>query len=555
MEVNINDIHFRSNVRKEIDVTSDSFQHFKEDIHKNNLLNPLTVYKDPKTGNFILIAGHRRLEALKELNVETAPIHILDAPNGNFSAIQLSENVYRKDLTLLEEVLAFQSMINEKSTIKEIAEKFGSNQSYVKKRLQLANLHPRLLISPIFESSEFDLKEFLTLSTNDLSVQEDALRYGVNDTNKRKKKKININMYLKRWADGKASGYGSTCTNFLDYPGLNGNKVSKETLIDICGGEDLFIQLQKEHGNKKQKSLELFSEFIEDYNGDLDFVRYAAEQSTNKVFASNYQLLKELKVDTSLEQWDANVRSVCFSDMVRLKKGYIKNNVVSWTGFKERAIFSIKSTNSTSSKPETKERGKYYLQTKKFAKATVPSYVNYLFNMFLIKQNKTVDESALSKYLNRVVELKDISVGYYALGWNLTRILDDNMYNDWVVQPITIAKKIEFTLVQEALFRSSIKDLNKFAKIVNTISFKEHCLNIYNDSEEHREEMLRAFSISNLQNKFKQTGRKTDIIQYAVDNKLDFPFKDVFNSTEHEWKDLQVKSAYLSKEEIYSKDK
>lgn len=113
MEVNINDIHFRSNVRKEIDVTSDSFQHFKEDISKNNLLNPLTVYKDPKTGNFILIAGHRRLEALKELNVETAPIHILDAPNGNFSAIQLSENVYRKDLTLLEEVLAFQSMINE----------------------------------------------------------------------------------------------------------------------------------------------------------------------------------------------------------------------------------------------------------------------------------------------------------------------------------------------------------------------------------------------------------------------------------------------------------
>lgn len=69
-----------------------------ESITDNGLLHPLVVDQDN-----VLICGGRRLQALRQLGFEEAPVrrwHVIDAKHRR--AIELAENVNRKDLTPFE---------------------------------------------------------------------------------------------------------------------------------------------------------------------------------------------------------------------------------------------------------------------------------------------------------------------------------------------------------------------------------------------------------------------------------------------------------------------
>ena len=64
--------------------------------------------------------------------------------------------------------------------------------------------------------------------------------------------------------------------------------------------------------------------------------------------------------------------------------------------------------------------------------------------------------------------------------------------------------------------------------------------------------MLLAISTTNLRNAFKQTGSKKDIVKYITSKSdVKFPFRDIFTSKEANWKEIEVKSAYLDKKLIY----
>ncbi|MFW5728044.1 MAG: ParB N-terminal domain-containing protein [bacterium] len=90
-ELEISTIIIRRRVRRNLgDLTP-----LVESIRKHGLLNPIVV-----TGRKELVAGHRRLEAAKQLGWKTVPVRYVDtADAADLVEMELDENIKRKNLT------------------------------------------------------------------------------------------------------------------------------------------------------------------------------------------------------------------------------------------------------------------------------------------------------------------------------------------------------------------------------------------------------------------------------------------------------------------------
>ncbi|MEL3899710.1 MAG: ParB N-terminal domain-containing protein [Treponema phagedenis] len=89
MQVAINDIKVKKRVRKEVD----NIEKLAESMKQYGLLNPIIL-----TGDFVLIAGERRLRAAKLLGWQTIEATIFDIENKIHALeIEIEENVQRQD--------------------------------------------------------------------------------------------------------------------------------------------------------------------------------------------------------------------------------------------------------------------------------------------------------------------------------------------------------------------------------------------------------------------------------------------------------------------------
>ncbi len=95
MKVSINDIQVKGRIRKETGDLNELARSMKE----HGLINPLTI-----TGDMVLLAGFRRLEAARLLGWEAIECSIIDAPTRlEKLQIEVNENLYRKKFTENEE--------------------------------------------------------------------------------------------------------------------------------------------------------------------------------------------------------------------------------------------------------------------------------------------------------------------------------------------------------------------------------------------------------------------------------------------------------------------
>ena len=540
-------IEFVSNVRKSVDTKSDSFKNLKTSINNNGLRSALNVYKDPVDGKYYLIAGHRRLKAIQELENEynitsEVPVIVSPAPNGDLSTLQLEENLLREDLSFLEEVLAFKEMIKKDSTIKGICEKFGHSHAYVKERLHFSNLSKELLKPYVFNSDKFNKKDMKEFATNTLQIQREALNWAAQHSESK-----SITAYVKSYF-----GIDDRIQSFLRYENLVGIKESKDVLIDLCQGLSEFEELQSLYQNKRQDSLQLFKEFTEDYDGTIGFVKFALANHPNKKMNELWNRLLEVKVVTDIRyDWSDNISrasSLCQLMIALFDKPKEMDKIVGRCELKDGQVFVKTRPIKKEGSKETVERTKYYLQTKKFAKATVPSYIDHLYVTYR-KGKPTEKQVEFIMKDEYGISLKDISVGSHQYGYNLKRIHKLSNSN-----PKSLANEIFHSLVREYMFRCTIQKLDRFAKLIDgSMSYKEWCLLCWDTNTTIKENMLLAISTTNLRNAFKQTGSKKDIVKYMTDKMgIKFPFKDIFTSKEADWKGIEVKSAYLDKKLIYS---
>lgn len=100
-------------VRYKIDKGSKEFQMLYDSIKEEGILNPVIVIK--KGDEYLLVAGHRRYEVAKMLNLDLIPARIIDdSDKDQILKIQLIENLHRERLSPMDMAEAFSDFYRQK---------------------------------------------------------------------------------------------------------------------------------------------------------------------------------------------------------------------------------------------------------------------------------------------------------------------------------------------------------------------------------------------------------------------------------------------------------
>lgn len=111
-------------------------------IKQMGLLQPVVVRK-LYTGDLRLVAGFRRYTACKRLKWETIPAIVrTDLSEIDAAALNLAENIERKNLTPLEEAKALHKLIKQGYESYQIADKLKRSETWVDSRLDILRLPP-----------------------------------------------------------------------------------------------------------------------------------------------------------------------------------------------------------------------------------------------------------------------------------------------------------------------------------------------------------------------------------------------------------------------------
>lgn len=118
---------------------TESLEELMNSIKQKGVVQPIIVRKI-KAG-YQLIAGERRLKAVKALGYAAIPGIVREASDSETLELALVENLQRQDLNPLEEAIAYKCLIDEFSlSHQEIGEKVGKERSTITNRLRLLQL-------------------------------------------------------------------------------------------------------------------------------------------------------------------------------------------------------------------------------------------------------------------------------------------------------------------------------------------------------------------------------------------------------------------------------
>lgn len=112
----------------------------RDSIKEYGVLQPLILRKEAG-GEFLLIAGERRLRAAAMAGLDKVPAIIKEATEEEIGLIALVENIQRENLGYIEEAKAYQQLM-EKYGINQssLALKLGKNQSTISNKIRLLSL-------------------------------------------------------------------------------------------------------------------------------------------------------------------------------------------------------------------------------------------------------------------------------------------------------------------------------------------------------------------------------------------------------------------------------
>lgn len=128
MEVQISKIKVGENSIRTKDT---GVQELMASITANGLLHPVVVTKNGSTYN--LVAGHRRLAAMKKLGFKTVPVTIKNFDTEDESVVaQISENMCRKEVSLQELGIALKDLEKSGFSDQEIAKRVGVSYNDIK---------------------------------------------------------------------------------------------------------------------------------------------------------------------------------------------------------------------------------------------------------------------------------------------------------------------------------------------------------------------------------------------------------------------------------------
>ena len=115
-----------------------------QSIGAQGVLQPLLVRPHgTRPGHFELVAGERRLRALRLLGWAEAPVHVRAIPDEHMLEAALVENLQREQLTPVEEAQAYQALLQQHGYTQEsLAQRLGRDRSTIANAIRLLALPP-----------------------------------------------------------------------------------------------------------------------------------------------------------------------------------------------------------------------------------------------------------------------------------------------------------------------------------------------------------------------------------------------------------------------------
>lgn len=138
----VEDLHPNpNNPRRQVGDVAD----LEASIRSQGIKQPLLVTPTGETdidghAQYRVVIGHRRLAAAKQAGLESVPAIIERMDARREREVMLVENSQRSDLTPIEEADGYQGLLDLGVGVKEMAEKTGRSDRFVRRRLRIARI-------------------------------------------------------------------------------------------------------------------------------------------------------------------------------------------------------------------------------------------------------------------------------------------------------------------------------------------------------------------------------------------------------------------------------
>lgn len=149
------------NPRKDLGNLEELTASIKENgIYQNLTVIPVNEAVPGEEPKYMVVIGHRRLEAAKRAGLQEVPCAIV---RGLTKTQQLQtmllENMQRSDLTVYEQAQGFQQLLDFGMDIEDISQQSGFSKRTIRRRLEIAKLDQNKL-NKISSTRQLSLKEF-----------------------------------------------------------------------------------------------------------------------------------------------------------------------------------------------------------------------------------------------------------------------------------------------------------------------------------------------------------------------------------------------------------
>lgn len=149
-----------------------------DSIEAHGLIQNLTVRKAKKSDKYEVVAGARRLAALRLLVKEGTfakdieiPCNVLDTERD--AEISLAENTQREAMHVVDAVLGYRQLAEDGMTPENIAARFGQSVVTVRQRLKLASLSPKIL--DVMREDEMTIEQARALAISDDHAEQESV--------------------------------------------------------------------------------------------------------------------------------------------------------------------------------------------------------------------------------------------------------------------------------------------------------------------------------------------------------------------------------------------
>lgn len=149
------------NPRKDMGNLEELTASIKENgIYQNLTVIPINEEAPDEEPKYMVVIGHRRLEAAKRAGLQEVPCAIVRGLTETQQLqIMLLENMQRSDLTVYEQAQGFQQLLDFGMDIEDISQQSGFSKRTIRRRLEIAKLDQNKL-KKLSSTRQLSLKEF-----------------------------------------------------------------------------------------------------------------------------------------------------------------------------------------------------------------------------------------------------------------------------------------------------------------------------------------------------------------------------------------------------------